>query len=138
MTFSLLQPADRAAPAPVSIFTDVERAALLADLKLLADATRLRLLERLLNGERCVCHLVEDTGLSQGTISHHMSLLRRAGWVRDRRDPNDYRWTHYSLVSERAQELSALLGRLLNADAPERPDPGCSDLTPVPFLPKEN
>ncbi|MGQ9674858.1 MAG: ArsR/SmtB family transcription factor [Chloroflexota bacterium] len=70
---------------------------LLTALTALADPVRLRIVRMLCEREQCVCHLTEALGLSQGTVSHHMGLLKRAGLVNDRRDPDDSRWTYYSL-----------------------------------------
>ncbi|MGA0870624.1 MAG: metalloregulator ArsR/SmtB family transcription factor, partial [Planctomycetota bacterium] len=50
-------------------------------LKLLSDATRLRLLALLSRDELAVQELVSITGLAQSRISHHLSLLKRAGLV---------------------------------------------------------
>ena len=107
--------------------TQAEREAMMAGFKILADDTRLRLLKLLSQGERCVCHLVDLTGLPQGTVSHHLGILRRAGWVRDRRDMNDYRWTYYSLNTEHIQELQASLGRLLDPQVTAQPAPPCPE-----------
>ena len=50
-----------------------------------------------LEREQCVCHLTETLGLSQGTVSYHIGLLKRAGLVQDRRDLHDARWVYYKL-----------------------------------------
>ena len=52
----------------------------------LANANRLRILDALADGERCVCELVETLGCDQSTASKHLSLLRGAGLVEDRKD----------------------------------------------------
>ena len=50
--------------------------------KALADPTRVRLLNLLIrNPELCVCDLNATIELSQPTISHHLSLLKKAGLV---------------------------------------------------------
>lgn len=64
-------------------------------LKLLSDATRLRLLALLAAEELAVHELVAITGLLQSRVSNHLSLLKRAGLVRDRRDGS---WSFHSLV----------------------------------------
>jgi ArsR family transcriptional regulator len=61
----------------------------------LGDETRLRLLEILTSGERCVAELMEETGLGQSLISHHLRTLRDAGLVADRRDG---RWVYYAIA----------------------------------------
>jgi len=48
---------------------------------LLADPLRLRIIELLAAEELCTCHLVEQTGAKQTTVSHHLRLLREAGAV---------------------------------------------------------
>jgi len=63
--------------------------------KALADPLRLRIVILLLNGELCVCDLIEILGLPQSTISRHMSRLKTAGLVTDRRNG---KWVHYSLA----------------------------------------
>lgn len=51
--------------------------------KALGHADRLRILEELADGERCVCDLVEAVGSSWSTVSRHLSVLKTAGVVRD-------------------------------------------------------
>ncbi|MBK8978018.1 MAG: metalloregulator ArsR/SmtB family transcription factor [Planctomycetes bacterium] len=68
-------------------------------LKLLSDATRLRLLGLLAREELAVQELVAVTGLPQSRVSNHLALLRRAGLVRDRREGS---WSFHSLVEPTA------------------------------------
>ena len=91
-----------------------------AGLSALADPVRLRIVALLREREQCVCHLTAELGLSQGTISHHMGVLKRAGLVRDRRDPDDARWVYYGLDEQVACRLKAHLGDLLDTS---RTDP---------------
>jgi DNA-binding transcriptional ArsR family regulator len=51
-----------------------------------ADATRLRLLNLLLEREICVCDLCAILGEIQPKVSRHLAILRRADLVRVRRD----------------------------------------------------
>lgn len=85
-----------------------------AGLVALADPVRLRIVLMLREREQCNCHLTERLGLSQGTISYHMGLLKRAGLVRDRRDPDDTRWVYYSLDKDGAARFEELLHALLD------------------------
>ncbi|MBV9853090.1 MAG: helix-turn-helix transcriptional regulator [Streptosporangiaceae bacterium] len=59
---------------------DAERMA--AMFKALADPVRLRLFSRLaaLADEACVCE-IQDVGVSQPTVSHHLKKLREAGLI---------------------------------------------------------
>ena len=56
--------------------------------------------------EVCGCRLSDRLGLAASTISHHMSVLRRAGLVDARKDGV---WTYYRLrrdaLEEAAEEL---------------------------------
>ncbi|MEZ6038762.1 MAG: metalloregulator ArsR/SmtB family transcription factor [Planctomycetota bacterium] len=64
-------------------------------LKLLSDPVRLRLCALLARAELAVQELVAITGLQQSRVSNHLSLLKRAGLVRDRREGT---WSFHSLV----------------------------------------
>ena len=70
-------------------------ATLQTTLKLLSDPVRLRLCALLAKSELAVQELVAITGLQQSRISNHLSLLKRAGVVRDRREGT---WSFHSLV----------------------------------------
>lgn len=98
-------------PAVLSAPLSEERASeLAADLAVVADPVRLRLLSLLVSahsGEVCVCEMVEPIGRSQPTISHHLKILTDAGLiVGDKRG----RWVWYRAVPER---LARLRGQLL-------------------------
>ena len=75
--------------------TDLERAA--RWFRALADATRLRLVERLRDGEECVCNLTGALDAGQSRLSFHLKILKDAGLVIDRRQG---RWVYYSLNPE--------------------------------------
>ena len=53
--------------------------------KLLSDPTRVRIVDALTHGERCVCDLAGLVGLSESAVSHQLRLLRAARLVRVRR-----------------------------------------------------
>lgn len=53
--------------------------------KLLGDPTRVRIVDALTHGERCVCDLATLVGLSESAVSHQLRLLRAARLVRVRR-----------------------------------------------------
>ena len=63
-------------------------------LKALADPVRVKLVSLLFSSEleeECSCDLAASLGLSESTISHHLSHLRRAGLVEsERRGMNVY------------------------------------------------
>lgn len=51
--------------------------------KALGHPDRLRVLDELSAGERCVCELVKSVGSSWSTVSRHLSVLKAAGIVTD-------------------------------------------------------
>ncbi len=55
-------------------------------LKMLADTTRLAVLESLMDKPRHVSELVDLLGVEQSLLSHHLALLREAGLVDALRD----------------------------------------------------
>ena len=61
----------------------------------LSDRTRVRLLGACFGGELCVCQLDELVGLSNATVSKHLSLLRDAGLLTSRKEG---RWMYYRLA----------------------------------------
>lgn len=72
--------------------------------KAIADPSRVRILKLLACGELCVCQITTVLGLAPATISKHLSALKGAGLVQQRREG---KWVHYRLAD-----------RPLNADAP--------------------
>ena len=62
-------------------------------LKALADPVRVRLVSLLLSrDEVCTCDLAPAVGLTEATVSHHLSVLKKAGLVSEgeRRGMNVY------------------------------------------------
>jgi ArsR family transcriptional regulator, arsenate/arsenite/antimonite-responsive transcriptional repressor len=83
------------------------RESLAARFKALADPTRVAIVNRLAGeNEVCVCVFVEELGLSQPTISHHLRILREAGLVEATRRGT---WAFYRLVPEAVAELAQAL-----------------------------
>ncbi|MBN2602912.1 MAG: winged helix-turn-helix transcriptional regulator, partial [Candidatus Thermoplasmatota archaeon] len=54
--------------------------------KALGDITRLKILECVKNGERCICEIIPYTGKSQPNVSQHLKILKTAGIIEDRKD----------------------------------------------------
>lgn len=75
-------------------------------LEVLAEPTRRRILDRLLDGERAVGHLVAELQLTQPTVSKHLKALKQAGLVHVR--PEAQR-RYYRLRVEPLVELDAWL-----------------------------
>lgn len=73
-------------------------------LKALADPVRVKLVSLLFSsaaGEECSCDLAAAVGLTESTVSHHLSQLRKAGMVESvRRGMNVYhRADHNALIA---------------------------------------
>jgi len=76
---------------------------------LLADPLRVRIVSLLAAEPLCTCHLVAETGARQTTVSHHLRLLREAGWVEP--EPRG-RFTYYHLRPEGLESLAASVAAL--------------------------
>ena len=68
-------------------------------LKAAADPTRTRILKLLEAGGLCVCQVQAVLGLAPSTVSKHLTTLKLAGLVQDRRDG---KWIEYSLIEDPA------------------------------------
>ena len=85
----------------------------LAMLAVLADPVRRRLLVHLVDRDVCTCgDLVDELGVGQPTVSHHLKVLREAGLVEGQRCG---RYVNYRVVPDALRrlgdELHALGGR---------------------------
>jgi ArsR family transcriptional regulator, arsenate/arsenite/antimonite-responsive transcriptional repressor len=88
--------------------------------KALAHPARLRILAMLRGGELCVCQITAVLGLAPSTVSAHLSELRRAGLVAERKDG---RWVAYRLAESEAEGLlMEQFGIYLEKDANARAD----------------
>jgi ArsR family transcriptional regulator len=63
--------------------------------KALADETRLRILNLLVQGELCVCDIMAVLDIGQSKASRHLAYLRNVGLVDDRRNGV---WMYYTLA----------------------------------------
>ena len=54
--------------------------------KSLADPTRLKILECIKNGEKCICKIIPYTGKSQPCVSQHLKVMKHAGIIDERKD----------------------------------------------------
>jgi ArsR family transcriptional regulator len=67
---------------------------LLSVFKALSDETRLRIIKLLEQGELCVCDITAALDMVQPKVSFHLSALKEAGLIKDRKQG---KWIHYSL-----------------------------------------
>jgi DNA-binding transcriptional ArsR family regulator len=70
--------------------------------RLLADTTRIKLLDHLRDGEATVQELVEAVGSSQQNVSKHLGLLAGAGILARRKDGGS---TRYRVVDDSIWQL---------------------------------
>jgi ArsR family transcriptional regulator len=84
-----------------------------------ADPTRLEILRQLSDtAEVCACDFTGCCGVSQPTVSHHLKVLREAGWIAGERRGT---WIWYSLRPEAVTRFRQLAGDLGPANAPPAP-----------------
>lgn len=100
-------------PMPTQLDDDVAKD-LVQCFKLFADETRLRILHYLMQSKemhvRALCTLLDQ---SQPAVSHHLALLRVAGFIDSRRDGKH---NFYHLAPQRFHQI---LQRLFAADTEE-------------------
>jgi ArsR family transcriptional regulator len=76
--------------------------------KALADPVRLRLFSKVAShpdGEACVCD-IQDVGVAQPTVSHHLKKLREAGLLSSERRGT---WVYYRVEPGALAAMAALL-----------------------------
>jgi ArsR family transcriptional regulator len=86
-------------------------------LKAMADPMRIRILKMLEQRSMCVCELTSVLGIKQSSVSHHLRILKDAGFVDDvRRGP----WIDYELAKKKynayVPDLTGLLKKWLKGD----------------------
>ena len=69
----------------------------------LSDPTRLKIVEMLSHGERCVCELQASLDAAQSRLSFHLRVLKDAGLVADRREG---RWSYYTLDADALDQIA--------------------------------
>ncbi|MBT2415523.1 winged helix-turn-helix transcriptional regulator [Streptomyces sp. ISL-12] len=85
---------------------DAERIAVM--FKALSDPVRLRLFSKIAAqpaGEACVCD-IQDVGVSQPTVSHHLRKLREAGLLESERRAS---WVYYRVAPGVLAAMAGLL-----------------------------
>src|SRR5437870_7764755 len=75
----------------------------------LGDETRLQIIDRLSDGEQCVCDLTDLLETKQSLLSFHLKTLKEAGILTDRREG---RWVYYSLNPDALEALEQFAGTL--------------------------
>ena len=84
-----------------------------------ADPTRLAILRQLAAGDGvCACDFTACCDVAQPTVSHHLKVLREAGWVRSERQGSNV-W--YWLRPEAVERFRQIAGELAPAFGGARP-----------------
>jgi ArsR family transcriptional regulator len=83
-------------------------------LKVLGEPTRLQIVRCLAVEDLCTCHLVDELGVAQPLVSHHLRALREAGLVRPEKVGA---FTYYALERPVLAEVATLLGDLARSSA---------------------
>ena len=66
--------------------------------KALSEELRIRILLVLMDGEACVCELMDTFGMAQSKLSHHLIALRNAGFLSDEKRG---KWNYYRIDESR-------------------------------------
>jgi ArsR family transcriptional regulator len=80
------------------------------DLKVLSDPNRLRIMCLLLRGERCVCEVEKELGISQQLASHHLNVLRESGLLRARKEGTS---SYYTVAKDKLDRVTEVFLRYL-------------------------
>ncbi|SHF91356.1 transcriptional regulator, ArsR family [Caldanaerobius fijiensis DSM 17918] len=78
--------------------------------KALAHPTRIKILELLKNGEKCVCNIIEELGLEQSNVSQHLNVLKNQGIVASRREGT---FVMYYVLNPRIYDLIDITDKIL-------------------------
>lgn len=98
----------------ISIMDSLETKKLQKVLKLIANENKFRIVMHLAKGEECVCDIGTKLGIEQSLVSHHLSSLRKAGLINDRKIGS---WVHCSLDKQEFEKLSQLFSKYLGSEA---------------------
>jgi ArsR family transcriptional regulator len=83
----------------------------LRSLKSLSDEIRIRILLLLEQNEACVCELMKVFKMTQPRISHHLILLREAGFLKSERRG---KWNYYTVARLSPDDTRAKLLDLIS------------------------
>lgn len=79
----------------------------------LGHPARVRIMAMLRTGELCACQITAVLDLAPSTVSAHLSDLRRAGLIAERKHG---RWIYYRLATQDVQEISEWLWQRITRD----------------------
>lgn len=73
--------------------------------KAMADPCRLTIIRLLMGGELCVCEIMTALDRPQSSTSHHLTILKDAGLIKERKDG---KWSRYRLADGAVIEMMSL------------------------------
>lgn len=76
----------------------------------LADSTRLRIVQALLDRERNVSELIQLIGVPQSNISNHLACLKWCGYITSRKDGTS---VYYQITDERVKKVVAVAREII-------------------------
>jgi len=106
----------------LSLTTQLDEAELQSEseiFKALADPCRLKILSLLLAGELCACEIMIGVDRPQSSTSHHLSILKDAGLIKERKDG---RWSRYRLSEGAVIEMLNLARILMQSSRIQQTD----------------
>lgn len=86
-------------------------------LKVIADETRLKIIEMLSKENLCACHILEEFDITQPTLSYHMKMLVDANLVTSEKEGT---WIRYSLNKDVMKDLEHLFLNFYKTETTER------------------
>jgi ArsR family transcriptional regulator len=75
-------------------------------LKAVSDKNRMRILKMLGQKKMCVCEMAAVLGITQPSVSKHLSILKDAGLITDERN---HQWIDYELCKEKINKYAPVL-----------------------------
>ena len=78
----------------------------------MADPCRLKILSLLREGELCACEIMISVDRPQSSTSHHLTILKNAGLIKERKDG---RWSRYRLSEGAVIEMLNLVNILIES-----------------------
>jgi DNA-binding transcriptional ArsR family regulator len=100
-----------------SVHSDLVYEARAEILKAMAHPSRLKMLDALEKGERCVCELQQLVGSDLSTVSRHLSVMKTAGLVTARKRGSN---VHYKLRVPCVLRMFGCVEAVLAADEKDR------------------
>jgi len=96
---------------------------LVLDFKALSDPNRIRILEMLKIRPLCVCEITHVLQLATSTVSKHLSILRKAGFIINEKEG---KWANYRLLKPKStqdiHQITSMMSKCLSDDSVIRED----------------